>query len=446
LIQIAIIFYTLDKKIAMEENFLHFIWKFQYFDKLELKTTQGEEVKIVSKGSHNFDAGPDFSTARIFIGNTEWVGNIEIHVKSSDWYMHQHQNNMAYSNVILHVVFDDNKPAKYPETENKIPTIELKDRINHNQWNAYQKIIASSQWIPCASQIHTVPNIYVGKWKERLLVERLVEKSKSVETLLQQSNNDWRKTFYKFLAKSFGFKVNSDPFEALANITDQSILSKYKNNQHLIEALLFGQAGFLNQKFSDSYSLMLQKDYKFLANKHGLVSLTSEIWKFSKIRPSNFPTIRIAQFAILICKSDNLLSQILEEENLNNLRSFFEVEINTGYWFNHFQFEKQSKERVKSLGKDAVNNILINNISVFLFFYGRYKKEQKFIDKALQLIEQIEPEQNVIIRNWTKLGLNSKNAFDTQSLIELKNSYCSKKKCLLCDIGNYILKPSLHVY
>ena len=428
----------------MEENFLHFIWKFQYFNSFELKTTQGEAVTIINKGNHNLDAGPDFSTSRIKIGNTEWAGNVEIHIKSSDWYQHNHQHDKAYSNVILHVVFNDNKPAKYPGTENIIPTIELQNRINEWQWTAYQKMLSSALWVPCANQIKTVPSIFISKWKERLMVERLVEKSKIVETMLQQNNSDWRQVFYRFLAKSFGFKVNADPFEALANSVDQKILWKYKNNLHLIEALLFGQAGFLNASFKEEYPKMLQKDYLFLASKHGLTPIKTENWKFSKIRPSNFPTIRIAQFAILIFKSENLFSHILEEENVAKLKTFFEVEINNGYWLNHYQFGKESKQKIKSLGKDAVNNIMINTISVFLFFYGTYKKEQKYIDKAVQWLEEIEPETNTITTNWKNLGLLSKNAFDSQSLIELKNSYCSKKKCLLCNIGNYILKPLEH--
>jgi len=424
------------------EDFLHYIWKFRLFTRLNLRTTQGEELEVYSAGLHNSHAGADFQNARIRIGETTWAGNAELHISSSDWHKHGHTTDSAYDNVILHVVYRDDEPLIRPDGKH-VPTLELKDRIPPGLYNNYHNLVFGNQTIiPCEGTIATVDGLTMQNWLTRILVERLEKRSEAVITALNLNRGDWEETFYQFLAANFGFKTNALPFELMAKALPQSILAKNKNNPMQIEALIFGQAGFLSNDLQDAYPLSLKKEYYYLCKKYSLQPIENHLWKFLRMRPQNFPTIRLAQFAALVVQSNHLFSKILEVSDVNLLRNLFNnLKINE-YWETHYRFDKESKAAGKSLGRSAVDTILLNTVVLFLFSYGRHMKLQQFTNRALKLLESLPAEQNNIIADFINLGVNIKTAFESQALLELKNNYCDYKKCLQCGVGIKILKPN----
>jgi len=424
----------------MTEEFLHHVWKFRLFDQLQLTTTNNEPVEIVKVGEHNLDAGPDFFNAKIKVGTTVWAGNVEVHINSSDWKKHNHQNDKAYDNIVLHVVYNADKPL-YRVSGELIPTIEIKDKIDKKLYQNYLNFKSNQDWIPCEKTISTVPRLIVNSTIDRLLLERLERKSKSVKDSLALNNNNWEETFYQLLARNFGFKTNAEPFELLAKSLPSVVLAKHKTSLLQIEALLFGQAGFLNQDYSDKYVQQLQNEYSFLTKKFKLKSMDKHLWKFLRMRPHNFPTIRIAQFAYLIYNSSHLFSKIISTEKYSDLNKLMDTTVSE-YWQSHFNFDKSSTKRTKQLGTDSFNNILINTVVPFLFVYGKQKDEEKYVERALKFLEQTKGEMNSIITKWKSLEIPVNTAYSTQALLQLKNEYCNHKKCLNCSIGNYLIKNS----
>jgi hypothetical protein len=422
----------------MTEEFLHHIWKFRLFNQLDLRTTEGETIEIVKVGNHNFDAGPDFFNARVRIGDVLWAGNVEIHTNASDWKKHLHQHDKAYDNIILHVVYNADDVVHKASGE-VVPTIELKKKIEKKIYQKYLNFKSSNDWIPCEKNIQTVPSLIINSTLDKLLLERLERKSIAITDSLKLNNNNWEETFYQHFARNFGFKTNAVPFELLAKSLPSLFLGKHKNNLLQIEALLFGQSGLLNEHLEDKYLQGLQNEYVFLKHKLKLHSIDAHLWKFLRLRPVNFPTIRIAQFANLIFNSTHLFSKIIETEKCKDLKKLMNVDVSE-YWHTHYVFDKSSKSQTKHLGEDAVNNIIINTIVPFLFVYGKQKNEEKYIDRALQFLEQTTGENNSIIKKWEALKQPVKTAYSTQALLQLKNEYCDYKKCLNCSIGNYLLK------
>ena len=423
---------------SMTEEFLHHIWKFRLFDQLELKTTEGEAINIEKPGDHNFDAGPDFFNGKIKVGKTLWAGNIEVHINASDWKKHFHQHDKAYDNIILHVV--NNADIKlYRSSGEEIPTIEIKGRIHRKLFQNYLDFKSSSDWIPCEKQISSVPALILNNTIDKLLLERLERKSHAILNSLSLNNNNWEETFYQLLARNFGFKTNAEPFELLAKSLPSLTLAKHKNNLLQIEALLFGQAGMLDQHYNDKYVLALQNEYAFLKQKYRLQPVENHLWKFLRLRPVNFPTIRIAQFAGLVFNSSHLFSRILEEENEKSLRAILNVTVSE-YWETHFMLDRSSKKRGKHLGDEGIDNIFINTVVPFLFVYGKQKGDERYVARALSLLENIKGESNAIISKWASLKVCTEKAYSTQGLLQLKNEYCSRKRCLNCAIGNYLLK------
>jgi hypothetical protein len=426
----------------MQEEFLWHIWKFRLFDNRDLQTVSGEEIKIIKVGEHNSDSGPDFFNARIKIGGTEWAGNVEIHTNASDWHKHKHTTDKAYNNIILHVVHEADEKL-FRKGGEEIPTLELKDRIPQEVYGKYLQFKSSKDWIPCEKQIASVDkftlNNWLDNWLDRLLVERLERKSKTITDSLKQNKNNWEETFYQMLARNFGQKINSEPFELLAKALPVSVLAKHKNNLLQIESLLFGTAGMLEKDFKDDYPNELKKEFKFLKSKFKLKPIDSSLWKFMRLHPPNFPTIRISQFANLIYKSSHLFSKILEANSVKQIISLLETETSE-YWQTHYRFDKISPKRKKKLGSDSINTIIINTIIPFLFIYGKQKREEKFCDNALSFLEKLSPENNSIISKWRSIGIPAKSSYETQALLQLKNEYCSQKKCLSCGVGNFLLK------
>jgi hypothetical protein len=431
----------LPSLMLFTEDFLHYVWKFRLFDRINLRTTGGEELEVYSVGLHNSHAGPDFQNARIRIGETTWAGNAELHLASSDWQRHGHTADNAYDNVILHVVYRDDEPL-FRTDGRKVPTLELKDRISPDLYNRYHNLVFGNQTIiPCEASIATVDGLTMQNWLTRILVERLEKRSEAVIAALAVNRGDWEETFYQFLAANFGFKTNALPFELMAKSLPQSILAKNKNNPMQIEALIFGQAGFLNEDMQDEYPRSLKKEYEYLAKKYSLQPIENHLWKFLRMRPQNFPTIRLAQFAALVIQSNHLFSKILETKDIKGLRDLFtDIKINE-YWETHYRFDKESKPAGKSLGNASIDTILLNTVVLFLFSYGRHLQLQHFVSRALKLLENIPAEQNNITADFANLGVNINTAFESQALLELKNTYCDYKKCLQCGVGIKILKP-----
>ncbi|WP_374949490.1 DUF2851 family protein [Mucilaginibacter sp.] len=424
------------------EDFLHYVWKFRLFDRLDLRTTEGEELQVYSAGLHNSHAGADFQNARIRIGNTTWAGNAELHLSSSDWQRHGHSTDNAYDSVILHIVYRDDLPL-YRNNGKRVPTLELKDRINPDLFNRYHNLVFGAQTIiPCEANIATVDGLTMRNWLTRILVERLEKRSEAVIAALAQNRGDWEETFYQFLAANFGFKTNALPFELMAKSLPQNILAKHKNNSMQIEALIFGQAGFLNEDFTDEYPQKLKSEYQFLQKKFNLAPVETHLWKFLRMRPQNFPTIRLAQFAGLVVQSNHLFSKILETKDVKALRELFSnININP-YWDTHYRFDRESKPAGKHFGAASVDTILLNTVALFLFSYGKHLQQQYYISRSLKLLENIPGEQNSVTTDFVNLGLDIKSAFESQALLELRNNYCNYKKCLQCGFGIKILKPS----
>jgi hypothetical protein len=431
----------------LKEDFLHYIWKYKLFNTSKLLTQNKEKIEIINFGVHNTDAGPDFFNGKVKIGRTIWAGNIEIHIKSSDWIKHKHQSDKAYDNVILHVVYNNDEVIN-DKDGNTIPTIELKGLIDENLIEKYNALIQSKDWIPCGQQIKTVDSFIFKSWINRLAIERLERKSEEIQETLKLNKNNWEETFYQYLFKYFGLKVNAQPFELLAKNSPLKIIEKH-NDLFSIEALLFGQSGYLEDESrsddyrdsgEDDYFIKLKKEYHFLKSKFGLTSFDKSLWKLLRLRPSNFPTIRISQLANLLCNHTRLFSKIIELESVKELQQLFYIQA-SDYWDTHYQFNKKVKDKkIKKIGINTINNIIINVIVPFTFVYGKAKQDGNLINKSLSLLENVKPENNSIIKKWAELGVKSDNAMETQSLIELKNNYCSQKKCLNCSVGNNLLR------
>ena len=422
----------------MKEDFLHYIWKYKLFNTSDLLTQNNEQIEIINFGIHNSDAGPDFFNGKVKIGKTKWAGNIEIHINSSDWIKHQHQSDKAYDNVVLHVVYNHDGNI-IDKDGNPLPTLELKELLNEALIYKYNSLIQSKDWIPCGQQIRMVDEFVINLWLNRLAIERLERKTIAIEETLKLNKNNWEETFYQYLFKYFGLKINEHPFELLAKNTPLKLIEKH-NKLSSIESLLYGQSGYLEESITDDYYNKLKIEYQFLKTKFNLTPLDKSLWKLLRLRPNNFPVIRIAQLAKLLCNRPRLFAVIIKAESVKELQELFNVHVSE-YWNSHYQFgEKGKNSTPKKLGINTVNNILINVVVPFIFVYGRSTQNEQLISKSLMILENIKAENNSIIRNWAELGLKPNNAMETQSLIELKNNYCSQKKCLNCSIGNQIIQ------
>jgi len=420
----------------MKEDFLHFIWKHGLFNKSKIVPESGEKIEILDRGEQNHDAGPDFFNAKIKIDNTTWVGNVEIHINSSDWSRHNHDTNKAYDSVILHVVVNRDTPV-YRTNGQLIPTIEIK--YNQSIYTNYIHLQKNQEWIPCESRIFKVDPFILKHWLQKVLVERLEEKRDQIISLYKHNKNDWDETFYQQLARNFGFKKNAEPFELLAKSLPYKYIAKHRNNLMQVEAMLFGQAGMLNDLISeDEYYLSLKKEYEFLKEKFSLRPMGGHLWKFMRLRPSNFPTLRIAQFGMLIHQSERLFSYIIKSENIEDLRNLFNLSASV-YWDDHYLFHKKSKKRRKSIGLHTIDILIINSVVPFLFAYGVERNIPEYKERAFNFLDQIPPEKNSIISKWNSLGVKADNAFHSQALIQLKAKYCKFKRCLNCTIGTKIL-------
>ena len=422
----------------MNEDFLHYVWLYKMFSKVDFKTTGNEHLSIIKSGLHNKNAGPDFLNAQLKIDGQTWIGNVEIHLKASDWYMHNHEKDLNYDAVILHVVWE-NDVAIYMKNNKPIPTLVLKNFIDETVLNKYKNLfLAPTTWLPCKNAISTVDKFIFNNWKERLFFDRLERKSEEINTLLQQENNNFEAVLFQLLIKNFGLKVNGNSFLRLAQSADYSVIKKLSFHTNQLAALLFGQAGFLEEETEDEYQKELRKEYDYLKHKFKLNHIPKNEFSFFRMRPNNFPTIRIAQLVALFHKHQNLFSKLIAIDNLEEFYELFTVVVNP-FWQTHYNFESISKKSPKKITTSFVDLLIINTIIPlkFLFQKSRGEVHEEFF---LVLLKKMKPEKNSIISKFSEIGVSSKNAFDTQALLELKNNYCAPKRCLECAIGNTILK------
>ncbi len=429
----------------MREEFLYYIWENRLTGK-DLKTSEGETVEVVATGSRNTNSGPDFLEAKIQIGDKLWAGHVEIHVKTSDWNRHGHQLDKAYKNVILHIVYENDTKV------NDIPTIELKGHFDESLFAHYQKLISSKNWIPCEKSIGQVPVFTRLTWFDRMTVERLEVKSETVIKILKNNQFDWEDTLYKLIMRYFGLKVNNESFEYLANILPFKTLLKHADNLLQVEAMLMGCSGFLEDDFTEDYPRLLKREFSVMKAKFNLLAMPAERWKFMRMRPSNFPTIRLAQMAQLIHKNGCLFSKIKAAKDTSEVKALFDVAASE-YWETHWRFETRlpnppdplkrenhgSRKTTKHLGDATADILIINAVAPLLFCYGKLHKDDSYCETALQFLEDTEAEDNAIIRRYASCGITAENAMQTQALLHLYSYFCKRKRCLECRIGNVLL-------
>ena len=411
----------------MKEDFIYYLWENRLLN-LDLRTTSGDEISVISVGNRNFDSGADFINARIKIGGTLWAGQVEIHVRASDWFRHRHQYDDNYNNVILHVVYE------YDTDLLKIPTLEVKDKFDISLLLNYNSFVNSRNWIPCGEFIGGVQSFTVVSWFDRMLVEHLENECKELDFKLKNNHYDWEQTFYHRLMRYFGLKVNNDSFEYLSRILPLNLLLKHLDNELYVESMLFGCAGFLDKDFDEEYPRLLKREFKMLKSKFTLKVMPVSNWKFLRLRPPNFPTIRIAQLAKIIVKNGTLFSKIRDSVSMDDIMNLFDVELDS-YWNNHFQFDKVSNvDKKKTFGKTAVESVFVNAIVPMLFYYGKFHSLESYKEKAMTFLEQLDAEDNIVIRNFIKAGLSFNNAFQTQAALFMYKYYCKRRRCLECRI------------
>jgi hypothetical protein len=424
----------------MTEEFLHYVWQFRMYSP-QLRLVTGELVSVIDPGTWNKDSGPDFFNSRIRIEDTTWAGNVEIHVSSSDWERHGHQFDKAYETVILHVVYLHDKVHGSP-AEHGIPVLQLKDRIPKDTWQRYLKLMASKKWIPCESIISDIEPINRFAWLDRLLVERMQRKAALVERSLSVSLGDWNQAFYRLLARNMGFKLNNEAFELLSGTVSYQCLWRHTHCLEELESLIFGQAGMLDLESPDDYHFRLRTQYQHFKRKYNLHSMDAHLWKFLRLHPPNFPTIRLAQFAAIMHQSQGLMMNLLESEELLTIRQLLSAETSP-YWQDHFRFGQEVKKHGGRMGDVAIDLLIINLITPLLLVYAQVNGKEKVRERAWHLLESVKAEDNAIIRNWKKYGIEVNTASQSQALIELKSYYCDRKKCLSCNFGLLHLRETI---
>jgi hypothetical protein len=424
----------------MKEEFLHYLWKYSLYSADKLLDNEGNRIIVINPGEYNRDSGPDFFNARISLKGTIWAGNVEIHTQSSHFDLHGHNTDPAFDNVILHVVAYNDKRIFNSKGE-ELLTVEL--TFDECLLGKYSALINKPSAIACSDQVKNIDPVLLNSWLSSLVIERMNTKAEFINKILVETGYNWEETFYRILTRYFGFRINTEPFIMLANALTLKIIWKHANDLLSVEALLYGTAGMLDvdlfrEAIDDDYFLNLSKEYKILSVKYSLHPIHGWLWKFSRLRPSNFPTLRISQLAVILSVSGGLFSRIIEIKEISVLRSIFDVSA-TSYWDTHYVFGKTSRSSIKSTGKLAVDIFLINVVIPVLFLYGNLKNRDDICERAVAFLENIDAENNIITREWRNAGISTESAFYSQSLIHLRNEYCRKRRCLNCRIGNKII-------
>ncbi len=423
----------------MEEHLLHFIWHRKLFDHSHLVTTTGAMVDIQHTGFANQHQGPDFLQARVSIDGQLWAGHVEIHVRSSAWYLHMHDKDAHYKNVILHVVWQEDQPVYTPDG-GLIPCLELAERVDTALLDRYRKLMSNEEWVPCAPALADVTPVLRTSWLSRMMVERIEEKSETVHRIREKYKGDWEQTFYVLLARQLAAPVNSDAMEDLCSLVPLTLLRKHKNRPDQIEAMLFGAAGLIAREIHDPYIEKLRDEFSFLRRKYNLRSLEALRWKFLRMRPPSFPTIRIAQLSKIISESDGFVSLVEHLHKGDDWIALFRVVPEHAFWEDHYHFTAASSHHAKRVGKSTAIGLVINVVAPLMFEYGKHQGKPGLKETALSLLEGFPPEKNAILTGWEKSGWKAENAGQSQALIQLKKRYCNHRKCLHCAIGLQVIR------
>lgn len=420
------------------EQVLHYVWKHKIFPLKELKTTTGQQVEVIDTGLANTDAGPDFFNAKLKLDGVLWIGNIEIHERSSDWFKHGHHADTGYNSVILHIASEINTEISRSNGE-RIPQIQLicPEAVRTN----YKELLETDSYPPCYRIIPSLPPFTAHSWMTALQMERFEQKATLLNERLKRCQGNWEDAFFITLARNFGFGLNGDAFETWAHRLPFRAVDKHRNDLFQIEAIFFGQAGILEDSDGDGYYLRLKKEYTYLQHKFGLIPMDASLWRFLRLRPANFPHIRIAQLACLYHRAYGLLSRIMETETLQGVRDILKGGTSE-YWLTHYTFGGSSPSRPKTLSNTSLDLLIINTVVTFLYAYGLHKGNRVLCARAGSFLEELKAENNYITRMWEQCGMKASNAADSQALIQLKKEYCDKKKCLYCRIGYEYLKRS----
>ena len=420
------------------EQLLHYVWKHKIFPLKELKTTTGQQVEVIDTGLANTDAGPDFFNAKLKLDGVLWIGNIEIHERSSDWFKHGHHADTGYNSVILHIASEIDTEISRSNGE-RIPQIQLicPEAVRTN----YKELLETDSYPPCYRIIPSLPPFTAHSWMTALQMERFEQKATLLNERLKRCQGNWEDAFFITLARNFGFGLNGDAFETWAHRLPFRAVDKHRNDLFQIEAIFFGQAGILEDSDGDGYYLRLKKEYTYLQHKFGLIPMDASLWRFLRLRPANFPHIRIAQLACLYHRAYGLLSRIMETETLQGVRDILKGGTSE-YWLTHYTFGGSSPSRPKTLSNTSLDLLIINPVVTFLYAYGLHKGNRVLCARAGSFLEELKAENNYITRMWEQCGMKASNAADSQALIQLKKEYCDKKKCLYCRIGYEYLKRS----
>lgn len=420
------------------EQLLHYVWKHKIFPLKELKTTTGQQVEVIDTGLANTDAGPDFFNAKLKLDGVLWIGNIEIHERSSDWFKHGHHADAGYNSVILHIASEIDMEISRSNGE-RIPQIQLicPEAVRTN----YKELLETDSYPPCYRIIPSLPPFTAHSWMTALQMERFEQKATLLNERLKRCQGNWEDAFFITLARNFGFGLNGDAFETWAHQLPFRAVDKHRNDLFQIEAIFFGQAGILEDSDGDGYYLRLKKEYTYLQHKFGLIPMDASLWRFLRLRPANFPHIRIAQLACLYHRAYGLLSRIMETETLQGVRDILKGGTSE-YWLTHYTFGGSSPSRPKTLSNTSLDLLIINTVVTFLYAYGLHKGNRVLCARAGSFLEELKAENNYITRMWEQCGMKTSNAADSQALIQLKKEYCDKKKCLYCRIGYEYLKRS----
>jgi hypothetical protein len=428
------------------EQLLHYTWKHKLYPLKELTTSDGQRVEIVDPGLHNRNAGPDFFNAKIRIGSTMWVGNVEIHDKSSDWYQHGHDKDSRYDNVVLHVAAELDTEVMKSNGE-YVPQLQLSvpdDVLTH-----YDELQKTDEYPPCYKVIPHLSALIIHSWMAALQTERLEQKTEAIRKRAELCNGSWEDAYFVTLARNYGFGINGEVFEQWAYNIPLNAVAHHRDDLFQIEAIFMGQAGLLEldsipeyyQKdaLNDGYFAKLRNEYQYLAHKFSMKPIDFKLWRFLRLRPQNFPHIRISQLANLYYQQKAGLSQLIECETLDELKNVLKSQV-TPYWETHYTFGSTSPKNEKHLSYGSINLLMINTAIPMLFAYGRHTTKEVLCDKAFDFLEQLKAENNHIIRMWQQVGLPVKTAGDSQALIQLKKEYCDKKECLRCRFGYEYLR------
>ena len=420
------------------EQLLHYVWKHKIFPLKELKTTTGQQVEVIDTGLANTDAGPDFFNAKLKLDGVLWIGNIEIHERSSDWFKHGHHADAGHNSVILHIASEIDTEISRSNGE-RIPQIQLicPEAVRTN----YKELLETDSYPPCYRIIPSLPPFTAHSWMTALQMERFEQKATLLNERLKRCQGNWEDAFFITLARNFGFGLNGDAFETWAHRLPFRAVDKHRNDLFQIEAIFFGQAGILEDSDGDGYYLRLKKEYTYLQHKFGLIPMDASLWRFLRLRPANFPHIRIAQLACLYHRAYGLLSRIMETETLQGVRDILKGGTSE-YWLTHYTFGGSSPSRPKTLSNTSLDLLIINTVVTFLYAYGLHKGNRVLCARAGSFLEELKAENNYITRMWEQCGMKASNAADSQALIQLKKEYCDKKKCLYCRIGYEYLKRS----